>query len=186
MTRLPWMRAGWVLLGTLATAAVRVVSTHEKAVVLRFGRVERLRGPGLVAILPGVERVIRISVRDRTLQPRVIAATTSDDMRVRVTATARFRVVDPISSVVARANVCTYTAKAVETVIRDCVGSTELRDLARCSPEREQQLRCEVNTVVYDWGVEVRELEISTIELQLTPELLHWAQRLHDGHRPGA
>lgn len=186
MARLPWVRAGCVLLASLATASVRVVPSHERAVVLRFGRVDRLRGPGLIAVVPGAERVIRISVRDRILQPFVIAATTSDDMRVRVTATAHFRVFDPISCARARADVSAYTANAIEATVRDDVNSTRLHDLGHGSTERATRLLWEVNTVASDWGVEVRELETSTIELQAPPRLLHGAQRPHDGLPPGA
>lgn len=103
--------------------ALRVIPAHERAVVLRCGRVARLKGPGPVVVLPGVERVVRVSLRDFRLEPLVTRAATRDDVTVWVSATAHFRVVDPIRSTVAVPDVYASTADAIEATVRaeiDC------------------------------------------------------------------
>lgn len=183
MAMLAWLLAVGALLAAIALATVRVVPAHERAVVLRFGRVDRLRGPGVIVVVPGLERLARVSVRDVALEPLVTRATTRDDVSVWVTATAHFRVVDPICSTMAVPDVYARTAEAIEVAVRDDVDRCALHELAHRSSERTQRLLRAVNMVVHEWGVEVGALEISTIELRLTPELLHWAERLHHRRR---
>jgi regulator of protease activity HflC (stomatin/prohibitin superfamily) len=65
---LHWLVAGGLVLAVLAAAVVRVVPEHQRAVVLRFGRVARVAGPGLIALLPGMERLVRISLRESSLE----------------------------------------------------------------------------------------------------------------------
>jgi uncharacterized membrane protein YqiK len=92
---LPWILASGVILTGLAFAAIKVIFEHERAIVIRFGRVSRVGGPGVLALLPVVERVARICVRDSRMDSVVVRATTRDDITVWITVAAYFSVVDP-------------------------------------------------------------------------------------------
>jgi regulator of protease activity HflC (stomatin/prohibitin superfamily) len=175
---LPWILAGGVAIAALALAMVRVVPEHERAVVLRFGRVARVGGPGLTALLPAVERVVRISLRESRLESLVAQATTRDDVTVRVTVTASFRVVDPVRSYLAVSDLYARTAEAIHAVIRAEVSRTDLGDLAHSSTWCRERIIHEANSILARWGTELNGIEIVTIDVQLTSELLHWAERL--------
>jgi regulator of protease activity HflC (stomatin/prohibitin superfamily) len=82
---LPWLVTGALVLAALAAAMVRVVPENQRAVVLRFGRVARVADPGLIALLPGIERLVRISLRESSLEHLRTRATTLDDVTVWVT-----------------------------------------------------------------------------------------------------
>jgi regulator of protease activity HflC (stomatin/prohibitin superfamily) len=175
---LHWLVTGALVLAALAAAVVRVVPEHQRAVVLRFGRVARVAGPGLIALLPGIERLVRISLRESSLEHLVTRATTLDDVSVWITFTAHHRVVDPVRSHVAVSDVDTRTAEVIEEIVRAEVERTTLEDLAHGSPGRTERLVREANSLASRWGTRVSDVEIDTINLQLTGELLHWAKRL--------
>jgi regulator of protease activity HflC (stomatin/prohibitin superfamily) len=176
---LTWLLAGALVLAALASALLRVVPEHQRAVVLRFGRVARVAGPGLIALLPAVERPVRISLRESSLENLVTRATTLDDVTVCVAVTAHRRVVDPVRSHVAVSDVDTRTADVIEDIVRAEVESTPLEDLAHVSAQRTERLVREANAIVADWGIQVSGIEIVAVNLQLTAELVHWAQHLH-------
>jgi regulator of protease activity HflC (stomatin/prohibitin superfamily) len=108
----------------------------------------------------------------------VTRATTLDEVTVWVTVTAHHRVVDPVRSLVAVSDVDARTAEVIEEVVRGEVGRTTLEDLAHGSARRTERLVREANSSVAQWGTQVSDVEIDTINLQLTAELLHWAMRL--------
>jgi regulator of protease activity HflC (stomatin/prohibitin superfamily) len=175
---LPWLVTGALVLAALAAAMVRVVPEHQRAVVLRFGRVARVADPGLIALLPGIERLVRIFLRESSLERLRTRATTLDDVTVWVTVTARYRVVDPVRSHTAVSDVDTRTAEVIEEIVRAEVERTTLEDLAHASPGRTERLVREANSIASRWGTRVSDVEIGIINLQLTGELLHWAKRL--------
>ena len=88
-----------VLLAALAAASVRVLREYERAVVFRLGRLVSQRGPGLVLLIPGIDRMVRVSLRTVTLNIQPQDIITRDNVTGRVDAVAYFRVVDPNASV---------------------------------------------------------------------------------------
>ncbi len=150
----------------LGVASVRVVAAHERAVVLRWGRVVRVRGPGLVVVLPGVERAVRVSLRASRLDPLVVRAVTRDGVAVRVWARALCRVVEPARSTVSAEDPMRRAAEAVEAGIRREVADTDLASLLTTGTPQGTCMQQHIARLTADWGVEVLEIETTDVELR--------------------
>jgi regulator of protease activity HflC (stomatin/prohibitin superfamily) len=173
-----WILVSGVILLAFALGTVRVIPEYERALVVRFGRVIRVGGPGLLAALPLVDRVVRIRVRNSRIDSVVVRATTRDNVTVWISVAAYFRVFDPVRAYVVVPNIYTRTAETIEFVIRAEIARTNLEDLARGSTHRRDELLNKINSIVAEWGTEVRHIEFERIDLQLSVELLQWAERL--------
>jgi regulator of protease activity HflC (stomatin/prohibitin superfamily) len=167
------------LLALLAVAAavVHVVGEHERLVVLRFGRVVRVGGPGLTLLLPLVERPARVSLRRHALEA-VVPAQTRDGVDVRVDVTASYRVVDPVRQHLAHAADPGGVEQAVESVVRTEVERHELAVLAATLADRQDDRVDEVNRQVAELGVRVDQVAVTAVDLSLSGGLLRWAEHL--------
>src|SRR3954464_9642712 len=147
----------------LAGASVRVLREYERAVVFRLGRVIDKKGPGLVLLVPAVDRMVRISLRTVTLNVPPQDVITRDNVPVRVDAVVYFRVVDPDSAVVQVENFHKATSQIAQTTLRSVLGKADLDMLLT---EREQ-LNDELQKIIDDqtepWGIKVTTVEIKDV-----------------------
>ncbi len=161
----------------LVLCSVRSVPMDERMVVLRLGRRARLRGPGLVAVVPGLDRGVRVPLRDRWYDLPWLDATTRDAVRVTVTATATGAVRDPVQYITASA-----PASAVERVLegelRRCLAERNLAQLATLPETGFPALPATVSARTADWGVEITEVQVGRIETRVDPGLVRWASEL--------
>ena len=114
----------------LAAASVRVLREYERGVVFRLGRVVDERGPGLIILVPFVERLVRVSLRVVTQQIPPQDVITRDNVTVRVTAVTYFRVIDPNKSVVEIEDVLAATSQIAQTTLRSVLGQGRARHAA--------------------------------------------------------
>jgi regulator of protease activity HflC (stomatin/prohibitin superfamily) len=149
----------------LASASVRVLREYERGVVFRLGRLTEQRGPGVVLLIPFLERLERVSLRTVTLQVPPQEVITRDNVPARVTAVAYFRVVDPNKSIVEIQDVLAATSQIAQTTLRSVLGKAELDTLLS---EREQ-LNGDLQHIIDDqtepWGVKVTTVEIKDVEI---------------------
>ncbi len=155
-----------LVLGLLiASASVRVLREYERGVVFRLGRLTDQRGPGVVLLLPFVERLERVSLRTVTLQVPPQEVITRDNVPARVTAVAYFRVVDPNKSIVEIQDVLSATSQIAQTTLRSVLGKAELDTLLS---EREK-LNADLQHIIDDqtepWGIKVTTVEIKDVEI---------------------
>jgi len=155
-----------LVLGLLiASASVRVLREYERGVVFRLGRLTDQRGPGVVLLLPFVERLERVSLRTVTLQVPPQEIITRDNVPARVTAVAYFRVVDPNKSIVEIQDVLSATSQIAQTTLRSVLGKAELDTLLS---EREK-LNADLQHIIDDqtepWGIKVTTVEIKDVEI---------------------
>src|ERR671912_1141340 len=119
----------------LAAASVRVLREYERAVVFRLGRMIDTKGPGLVLLVPAIDRMVRISLRTVTLNVPPQDVITRDNVPVRVDAVVYFRVVDPNCAVVQVESFLKATSQIAQTTLRSVLGKADLDSLLS---EREQ------------------------------------------------
>src|SRR3954469_9268131 len=113
----------------LAGASVRVLREYERGVVFRLGRVTRQRGPGLVLVVPGIDRMVRVSLRTVTLKIPAQEIITRDNVPARVTAVAYYRIIDPTKSAIEIESVLAATSQIAQTTLRSVLGKVELDSL---------------------------------------------------------
>jgi regulator of protease activity HflC (stomatin/prohibitin superfamily) len=165
-------------LGTLALvvvlvrSAIRVVAVGTCAVVTRFGRVTRVATPGLVGLVPGFDRLHRVTVEPHRTEPVIVTAVTRDGFDVRVLASVLWQVHDVRASICARHDATTATADAVEICLQRLVSR---RDLVALLADRERlftDVEAELAPMAAAWGVTILDVAALALELRAAPELL--------------
>src|SRR3954447_16287391 len=113
----------------LAAASVRVLREYERGVVFRLGRVTSQRGPGLIFLMPVIDRMVRVSLRTVTLRIPAQDVITRDNVPARVTAVAYYRIIDAAKSVLEIEDVLAGTSQIAQTTLRSVLGKVELDQL---------------------------------------------------------
>src|SRR5271170_1777244 len=155
-----------VLIGlVVAAASVRVLREYERGVVFRLGRLSELKGPGVVALVPFVDRLERVSLRTVTLQIPPQEVITRDNVPARVTAVAYFRVVDPNKSIVEIQDVLAATSQVAQTTLRSVLGKAELDTLLSEREHLNENLQHIIDDQTEPWGIKVTTVEIKDVEI---------------------
>src|SRR3954452_7868431 len=147
----------------VAGASVRVLREYERAVVFRLGRVIDKKGPGLVLLVPAVDRMVRISLRTITLNVPPQDVITRDNVPVRVDAVVYFRVVDPDSAVVQVENFHKATSQIAQTTLRSVLGKADLDMLLTEREELNEELQKIIDDQTEPWGIKVTTVEIKDV-----------------------
>jgi regulator of protease activity HflC (stomatin/prohibitin superfamily) len=154
-----------VTLGSLAAASVRVLREYERGVVFRLGRVIDLKGPGVALLVPGVDRMVRVSLRTVTLRIPPQEVITRDNVPVRVAAVAYFRVIDPNRSVLEIEDYRAATLQIAQTTLRSVLGKAELDALLSERERLNESLQQIIDEQTEPWGIKVTIVEIKDVEI---------------------
>jgi regulator of protease activity HflC (stomatin/prohibitin superfamily) len=149
----------------LAGVSVRVLREYERGVVFRLGRVTSQRGPGMIFLLPMVERMVRVSLRTVTLEIPAQEIITRDNVPARVTAVAYYRVIDSTRSVLEIENVLAATSQIAQTTLRSVLGKAELDALLSEREQLNEHLQHIIDDQTEPWGVKVMAVEIKDVEI---------------------
>ena len=149
----------------LAAASVRVLREYERGVVFRLGRVIDQQGPGVVLLIPAVDRLVRTTLRTVTMRIPPQEVITRDNVPVRVTAVAYFRVIDPVRSVVEVEDVFAAVSQVAQTTLRSVLGKAELDTLLAERERLNESLQQIIDEQTEPWGVKVTIVEIKDVEI---------------------
>jgi len=150
---------------TVLGASVRVLREYERGVVFRLGRVMNLRGPGLILLVPTIDRMVRVSLRTVTLTVPPQEVITRDNIPVRVTAVAYYRVVDPNKAVNAVENFHHATLQISQTTLRSVLGGADLDHLLGERESLNESLQQVIDAQTEPWGIKVTTVEIKDVEI---------------------
>jgi regulator of protease activity HflC (stomatin/prohibitin superfamily) len=154
-----------LLLAVLAGSSVRVLREYERAVVFRLGRLTGQRGPGLILLIPGIDRMVRVSLRTVTLNVPPQDVITRDNVTARVDAVAYFRVVDPNSSVVSVEDAVRATSQIAQTTLRSVLGKADLDALLSERERLNEDLQQIIDEQTEPWGIKVTTVEIKDVSI---------------------
>jgi regulator of protease activity HflC (stomatin/prohibitin superfamily) len=149
----------------IAAASVRVLREYERGVVFRLGRVMQQRGPGLVLLIPAIDRMVRVHLRTVTLKIPPQEVITRDNVPVRVAAVAYFRVIDPVRSVIEVEDMFAATLQIAQTTLRSVLGKAELDTLLAERERLNEALQQIIDEQTEPWGVKVTIVEIKDVEI---------------------
>jgi regulator of protease activity HflC (stomatin/prohibitin superfamily) len=149
----------------LAGASVRVLREYERGVVFRLGRVIDQKGPGLVLLIPVVDRMVRVSLRTVTLRIPPQEVITRDNVPVRVAAVAYFRVIDPNRSVLDVEDFMAATLQIAQTTLRSVLGKADLDTLLSEREHLNESLQQIIDEQTEPWGIKVTIVEIKDVEI---------------------
>jgi hypothetical protein len=149
----------------LAGMSVRVLREYERGVVFRLGRVTSQRGPGLIFLMPAIDRMVRVSLRTITLQIPAQEIITRDNVPARVTAVAYYRIIDSTKSVIEIEDVLAATSQIAQTTLRSVLGKAELDALLAERERLNEHLQQIIDDQTEPWGIKVTAVEIKDVEI---------------------
>jgi len=149
----------------LGAASVRILREYERGVVFRLGRVIDDKGPGLVLLIPAIDRMVRVTLRTVTLTIPPQEIITRDNVPVRVAAVAYFRVIDPRRSVLDVEDYMAATLQIAQTTLRSVLGKAELDALLAERERLNESLQQIIDEQTEPWGIKVTLVEIKDVEI---------------------
>ncbi|PKL85089.1 MAG: hypothetical protein CVV22_09690 [Ignavibacteriae bacterium HGW-Ignavibacteriae-1] len=156
-----------VLVAIILASAVKVVREYDRAVVFRLGRLIGFKGPGLIILIPFIDRMIRVSLRTITMDIEPQDVITKDNVSIKVNAVLYFRVVYPDKAIVDVENYLYATNQIAQTTLRSILGQSDLDEILS---EREQinvRLQQIIDEHTEPWGIKVASVEVKQIDLPL-------------------
>jgi regulator of protease activity HflC (stomatin/prohibitin superfamily) len=154
-----------LLLIVILSAAIKVLKEWERGVVLRLGRLRPMKGPGLIWIIPIIDRLYRVDLRVVTLDVPAQKVITLDNVTVEVDAVVFYRVVDPAKSVVAVEDFRRASFFITQTTLRNVVGQSELDELLAHRERVNAKLQVIIDEVTEPWGIKVGMVEVRDVRL---------------------
>jgi regulator of protease activity HflC (stomatin/prohibitin superfamily) len=156
---------GIVALVALAFVSLAVLREYDRGVVFRMGHVRPLYQPGLVFLIPLVDKMIRVDQRVVTLTIPPQEVITRDNVPARVNAVVMFQVTDPLNAILAVENYAVATSQIAQTTLRSLLGRADLDTLLAHREDLNSDLRTIIDKQTEPWGVEVRVVEIKDVEI---------------------
>ncbi len=154
-----------VLLVTGFSASIRVLREYERGVVFRLGRLMDQSGPGLVLLVPTIDRLVRVSLRTVTLTVPPQEIITRDNIPARVTAVTYYRVVDANSAITQVENFHNATLQIAQTTLRSVLGGVDLDSLLADRERLNESLQHVIDAQTEPWGIKVTTVEIKDVEI---------------------
>jgi regulator of protease activity HflC (stomatin/prohibitin superfamily) len=154
-----------VVVALLFAAAVHVLPEYQRGVILRLGRIQPLKGPGLIFIIPIIDQLTRVNLRTQTYDIPPQDIITKDNVTVHVNAVAYFNVVEAIRSVLSIDDYRFGTQQVAQTTLRSVLGQTSLDDLLSKRDDVNQRLQRVIDSVTAPWGVKVTIVEVKDVIL---------------------
>ena len=149
----------------LLPSAVKVLREYERGVIFRLGRLRGPKGPGLILIIPFIDRMIRVELRTVALEIAPQDIITRDNVTVKVNAVAYFRIFDPSKAIVAVQNYYQATTQISQTTLRSILGQSELDELLAHREMLNEKLQKVIDEQTEPWGIKVSIVEIKDVEI---------------------
>ncbi len=146
-------------------SAIRVLREYERGVVFRLGRLIAAKGPGLIFLIPIVDKMVKVSLRIVTMDVPVQEVITKDNVPIKVNAVVYFRVIDPIKSVIEVGKFLNATPPTSPTPLLSVVGQIELDELLSQREKVNQTLQRIIDEHTGPWGIKVSAVEVKDLEL---------------------
>jgi regulator of protease activity HflC (stomatin/prohibitin superfamily) len=154
-----------VIAVTLAASSIRILREYERAVVFRLGRLLGEKGPGLILLIPGVDRMVRVDLRTVTLDIPPQNLITRDNVPAKVNAVCYFRVIDASRAIVDVERYLVATSQIAQTTLRSVLGKADLDMLLSEREQLNEALQHIVDEHTDPWGIKVTTVEIKDVEI---------------------
>jgi regulator of protease activity HflC (stomatin/prohibitin superfamily) len=154
-----------VFLIIIAASAIKILREYERGVIFRLGRLIGAKGPGLIFIIPGVDKLLRIGLRTVALEIPSQEVITRDNVSLKVNAVVYFRVLDPNKAVVEVENYLYATSQLAQTTLRSVIGQSQLDELLSEREKVNLQLQDILDKQTEPWGIKVSLVETKQVDL---------------------
>jgi regulator of protease activity HflC (stomatin/prohibitin superfamily) len=145
--------------------AIRILNEYERGVIFRLGRIIAAKGPGLIILIPILDKMQKVSLRMVTMDVPPQDVITRDNVSIKVSAVIYFRVMDPVKAIIAVENYLYATTQLAQTTLRSVCGQAELDELLAARDKINSELQEILDKHTEPWGVKVTVVELKNIDL---------------------
>jgi regulator of protease activity HflC (stomatin/prohibitin superfamily) len=145
--------------------AIKILREYERGVVFRLGRSIGIKGPGLILLIPVIDKMVVVSLRTVVLDVPPQDIITSDNVSIKVNAVVYFRVIDPDKAIIAVENFLAATSQISQTTLRSVLGQSELDDILSQREKINHRLQEIIDSQTEPWGIKVSNVEVKQIDL---------------------
>ena len=154
-----------VVLAALATQIIKVLNEYERGVVFTFGRYTSVKGPGLIILVPLVQRMVKVDLRVIVLDVPTQDVISRDNVSVKVNAVVYFRIVEPDKAIIQVANPFEATSQLAQTTLRSVLGQHELDEMLSQREKLNVDIQRILDAATDAWGIKVTNVEIKHVDL---------------------
>ena len=165
MLNIPILAIGVVLLVVIATQIFKVLNEYERGVIFTFGRFTGVKGPGLILLVPLVQRMVKVDLRVIVLDVPTQDVISRDNVSVKVNAVVYFRIVDPGRAIIQVANPFEATSQFAQTTLRSVLGQHELDTMLSQRDKLNVDIQRILDAATDAWGIKVTNVEIKHVDL---------------------
>jgi regulator of protease activity HflC (stomatin/prohibitin superfamily) len=162
---LPWVIAALFVISVLAPNMFRILREYERGVIFRLGKLVGSKGPGLIILIPFIDKMVRMDLRVITIDVAKQETMTRDNVPITVDAVIYFRIVDPTAAVVNVEDFLRATALIAQTTLRSVLGQAELDELLSERDKINHKLQEIIDRQTDPWGVKVTAVEVKDVVL---------------------
>jgi len=156
---------GLVLVIVLVATSIKILREYERGVVFLLGRFQRVKGPGLIIVIPGIQQMVRVDLRTVVLDVPTQDVISRDNVSVKVNAVVYFRVVDPELSIIQVMNFMDATSQLAQTTLRSVLGKHELDEMLSERDKLNADIQSVLDQQTDTWGIKVSNVEIKHVDL---------------------
>lgn len=165
---LPFYLVPIVILIAIVVSAVRILREYERGVIFMLGRFQKVKGPGLIFVIPLIQQIVRIDLRVRVFDVPPQDVISRDNVSVKVNAVVYYRVVDPERAVIQVENFNQATSELSQTTLRSVLGRHELDEMLAEREKLNNDLRMLLDERTDAWGIKVSNVELKHVDLNET------------------
>lgn len=154
-----------IVVGILIMSMIKIINEYERAVIFRLGRLIPCKGPGLIIVIPLLDRLVKVDMRTITMDVPAQDVITRDNVPVKVNAVVYFRVMTPENAIIEVEDYILATSQIAQTTLRSVLGQAELDELLSRREKINQELQKIIDEETDPWGIKVSIVEIKDVEL---------------------
>jgi regulator of protease activity HflC (stomatin/prohibitin superfamily) len=154
-----------IILVIVLFTAFRILREYERAVVFTLGRFDKIKGPGLIIIIPGIQKMVRVDLRTVVMDVPSQDVISRDNVSVKVNAVVYFRVVDPQKSIIQVENFLSATSQFAQTTLRSVLGKHELDEMLAEREKLNLDIQKALDIQTDAWGIKVSNVEIKHVDI---------------------
>jgi regulator of protease activity HflC (stomatin/prohibitin superfamily) len=154
-----------VILVVLATQIFKILNEYERGVIFTFGRFTGVKGPGLIILIPLIQRMVKVDLRVVVLDVPTQDVISRDNVSVKVNAVVYFRIVDPAKAIIQVANPFEATSQLAQTTLRSVLGQHELDEMLSQREKLNSDIQRILDQATDAWGIKVANVEIKHVDL---------------------
>lgn len=165
MTGMPGGLVLLIILGMIVFSAIKILREYERGVIFMLGRFWKVKGPGLIILIPGIQKMVKVSLRTVVMDVPPQDIITSDNVTVKVNAVIYFKVMDSQRAIIEVEDFLYATSQISQTTLRSILGQSQLDDLLSKRDEINSQLQSVIDQQTEPWGVKVTSVEVKNVDL---------------------